>query len=195
MDRRTILWHCPPRYLGRGSQLTLRPPGFAKCQWGTRGQIREPRRKKTSSQARQALEAHVRLQRWLSCSFTPGLLSCAEPTYLMVHPSAVSGDPGCPRNMAGALAGDAGPQSSSRSWAFSRLLQINRVFAGTFLSHRSQAMSGLLNIYLQMWVTVTVNAVSLSRGMRHLCLNMYLCYFQAARTSCWCDCWLWHCML
>lgn len=33
-----------------------------------------------------------------------------------------------------------------RSRDFSRLLQINKVFAGTLLSNRSQAMLGLLNI-------------------------------------------------
>lgn len=48
-----------------------------------------------------------------------------------------------------APAGEAGPCSCNKSWEFSRLLQINRAFCGTFLSDRSQAMLGLLSICLQ----------------------------------------------
>lgn len=188
MDRKTSLWHCPPRHLGRGSQITHRSPGFAKRWWGSRGLIRETRRKKTSSQAWQTLEAHICLQKLLFCSFTQVPLSCTEPTYLLVHSSAVSGEPGCPRNTVGTPAGDGRPWSNSKSLDSSRLLQINRVFAGILLSDRSQAISGLLNICLQMWIIVTVKAVSESHGMRCLCFNMYFCYFQAAWTSCWCDC-------
>lgn len=191
MDRRTILWHCPPRHLGRAVSSPSGPQALQNAS-------EEPGARSGKQEEGKPL---LRLDRpWRLTSDSKGGFPVASPRVSFLAQSqhtswSIQGEPGCPRNMAGALAGDAGPQSSTRSWDFSRLLQINRVFAGTVLSHRSQAMSGLLNIYLQMWVTVTVNGVSLSRGMRHLCLNMYLCYFQAAQTSCWCDCWLWHCML
>lgn len=145
-------------------------------------------RKKTSSQAWRTLEGHICLQKSLSCSSTQVPLSCTEPTCLLVRSSAVSGELVCPRNVAGTPAGDSRPWSDSKSGNFSSLLQINRVFAGIFLNGRSQATSGLLNICLQMWIIVPVNTVSESHGMRRLCLNLYLCYFQATWTSCWCDC-------